>query len=68
MSLTKNYYTSSNYTGLTSIPTKEDFSKYTSNLITLGDFDTDHPNCCQVKKIANAIDWTIKNSKKKGKK
>lgn len=68
MNLTKNYYTSSNYTGLTNIPSKEDLSKYASNLITLGDFDTDHPNCNQINKVFNAIDWTIKNSKKKGKK
>lgn len=68
MNLTKNYYTSSNYTGLTSIPTKEEFNMYASNLITLSDFDTDHSNCQQVEKVANAIDWTIKNSKKKGKK
>ena len=68
MNLTKNYYTSSNYTGLINIPSKEDFSKYASNLITLGDFDTDHPNCLQIDKVANAIDWSIKNSKKKGNK
>ena len=68
MNLTKNYYTSSNYTGLTNIPSKEKFNMYASNLITLSDFDTDHSNCQQVEKVANAIDWTIKNSKKKGKK
>ena len=64
MNLTKNYYTSSNYTGLTSIPSKKEFNKYASNSITLGDFDTDHSNCQQIKKVANAIDWTIKHCKK----
>ena len=64
MNLVKNYYTSSNYTGLTSIPIKEEFNKYASNLITLGDFDTDHTNCCQVTKVAGAIDWTFKHCKK----
>ena len=68
MNLTKNYYTSSNYEGLTNIPSKKEFNKYASNLITLGDFDTDHSNCQQIDKVFNAIDWTIKNSKKKGNK
>lgn len=68
MNLTKNYYTSSNYMGLTNIPSKEDFSKYASNLVTLSDFETDHSNCQQIEKVANAINWTIKNNKKKGNK
>lgn len=68
MNLTKNYYTSTNYTGLTDMPSKQEFNKYASNLITLSDFETGHTNCQQVDKVFNAINWTLKNSKKKGKK
>lgn len=64
MNLVKNYYTPNNYMGLTNIPSKEKFSRYASNLITLSDFDTYHTNCCQVAKVASAIDWTFKHCKK----
>lgn len=67
MNLTKNYYTSNNYMGLTNIPSKEEFNMYVSNLITLGDFDTDHSSCQQIDKVANAIDWTIKHCKRRNK-
>lgn len=61
---TRNYYTSSNYAGR--IPTRDEFHRYASNLITEADFDTDHSNGIQAAKVFSSIHWTLKNSKKKG--
>ena len=65
MTVTKNYYTSSNYETIKPIPSCEEFHRYASNLITIGDFDTDHSNGIQAQKVGNAIDWTIKKAKNK---
>ena len=65
MTATKNYYTSSNYETIKPIPSREEFHKFASNLISIGDFDTDHSNGVQVQKAGDAIDWTIKKTKSK---
>lgn len=60
----KNLTISSNCT--LRIPTREEFHRYASNIISIGDFDTNHSNTHQIDKIDAAIKWTIKHSKKKG--
>ena len=60
----RNYYTGTDYDSKP-IPSREEFHRYTSNLITESDFDTDHTNKVQVEKVDSAIKWTIKNSKEK---
>ena len=60
--MTRNYYTSSNY--VNTIPTREEFHRYASNVISIGDFDTDHSNGRQAEKVDDAIKWTVKHSKK----
>lgn len=67
MTVTKNYYTSSNYETIKPMPTREELHRYASNLISIGDFDTDHSNGIQVQKAGDAIDWTIKKTKSKNK-
>lgn len=59
---TKNYYTSSNYAA--TIPTREEFHQFASNIISIADFDTDHSNGLQTGKVDSAIKWTIKHNKK----
>lgn len=59
MTNNRNYYTSSNYA--TTIPSRDEFHRFASNLITLSDFDIDHTNKVQIDKVDNAIKWTIKH-------
>lgn len=63
----KNYYTSSNYATINPIPTRDEFHKYTSNLISISDFETDHSNGIQVEKVLSSINWTKKLSRKENK-
>lgn len=61
----KNYYTSSNYVGR--IPTREEFHRYASNELSLGDFCTNHPSGYQIERVAQSIRWTIANDKGRNK-
>ena len=63
----KNYYTSSNYATINPIPTRDEFHKYTSNLISISDFETDHSNGIQVEKVLSSINWAKKLSRKENK-
>ena len=59
----RNYYTSSNYA--TTIPSREIFHRYASNVITISDFETYHSNGIQTEKVSMSINWTIKNASKR---
>ncbi len=45
------------------IPSRQEFHRYASNLISQEDFSTVHPNNA-VSRTFNAIHWTIGHSKK----
>lgn len=59
----KNYYTSSNYKG--NIPTREEFHRFTSNLLSEGDFCTNYSSGYQINRVAESISWTRSNEKKR---
>lgn len=59
----KNYYTSSNYAAI--IPTCEEFHRFASNELSLGDFCTNYSSGYQIDKVASAIKWTHKNCRKR---
>lgn len=61
----KNYYTSSNYAA--TIPTREEFHRFTSNELSLGDFCTNHPSGYQIERVAQSIRWTIANDRGRNK-
>lgn len=61
----KNYYTSSNYA--ITIPTREEFHKFTSNELSLGDFCTNHPSGYQIERVSQSIRWTITNDRGRNK-
>ena len=63
MTVTKNYYTSSNYETIKPIPSREEFHKFASNELALGDFCTNHPSGYQVGRVEQAIKWTIANNR-----
>ena len=63
MTNNRNYYTSSNYAN--TIPTRDEFHRYTSNLLTNGDFCTDYSSGYQIDRVAQSIDWTRKKTKPK---
>lgn len=67
MTVTKNYYTSSNYETIKPIPSREEFHKFASNLLADGDFCTEYASGYQINRVAQAIDWTIKKTKPKTK-
>lgn len=56
----KNYYTSSNYA--TTIPSREEFHRYASNLLAEGDFCTEYPSGYQISRVAQALDWSKKKT------
>ena len=61
----KNYYTSSNYAGR--IPNREEFHRFASNELSLGDFCTNHPSGYQIERVAQSIRWTIENDRGRNK-
>ena len=67
MKVTKNYYTSSNYTTINPLPSRDEFHKFASNLLADGDFCTDYASGYQINRVAQSIDWTIKKTKSKNK-
>lgn len=44
------------------IPTREEFHRYASNLLTEGDFCTEHSSGYQASRVANALDWSKKKT------
>jgi hypothetical protein len=50
------------------IPTREEFHRYASNLLSDSDFCTNSSSGYQINRVAKAIDWTKKKTKaaKKG--
>ena len=62
MTNTRNYYTSSNYAN--TIPIREEFHRYASNVLSIGDFDTNYTNGYQIDKVDAAIQWTISSKVK----
>ena len=65
MTVTKNYYTSSNYETIKPIPSREEFHRFASNELSEGDFCTNHPSGFQINKVSSAIRWTYANDKGK---
>lgn len=63
MTNNRNYYTSSNYAN--TIPSREEFNRYASNLLSEGDFCTNYPSGYQVNRVAESISWTLSNEKKR---
>lgn len=63
----RNYYLSSNYAG-SPIPSREEFHRYASNMLAVGDFSTDYPSGYQVDRVARALRWTIGNERGRNKK
>ena len=49
------------------IPSREEFHRYTSNLLTNSDFNTDYFSdpYFQINRVASALNWTQKNSNSK---
>lgn len=47
------------------IPSREEFHKYASDILSEADFCTDYPTGYTVSKIASSLRWTANNSKQK---
>lgn len=47
------------------IPTREEFHRYASNLLSDGDFCTNYPSGYQVNRVSEAIKWTENNDRKR---
>lgn len=47
------------------IPTREEFHRYASNLLSDGDFCTNYSSGYQVNRVSEAIKWTESNDKKR---
>ena len=45
------------------IPSREEFHRYASNELSLGDFCTNYSSGYQIDKVAKAIRWTIANDR-----
>jgi hypothetical protein len=58
----KRYFTSLLSNDNLRIPTREEFHRYASNLLTEGDFCTEHSSGYQVSRVANALDWSKKKA------
>lgn len=50
------------------IPSREEFHRYASNLLTTTDFETVRRVCegYQINRVASALNWTLENDKYKG--
>ena len=44
------------------IPTREEFHRYASNLLSEGDFCTEYSSEYQVDRVAKALDWSKKHT------
>lgn len=47
------------------IPSRTEFHRYASNILSVCDFDTDYPSGYQSDKVYSAISWTKTNEKKR---
>lgn len=47
------------------IPSREEFHRYASDILSEADFCTDYPTDYTVNKIASSLRWTLNNSKQK---
>lgn len=47
------------------IPSREEFHRYASDILSEADFCTDYPTGYTVNKIASSLRWTLNNSKQK---
>lgn len=47
------------------IPSRDEFHRFASNLLSESDFCTDYPSRIQVERTANAISWTYSNKKRR---
>ena len=47
------------------IPSREEFHRYASDILSEADFCTDYPTGYTVSKIASSLRWTLSNSKQK---
>jgi len=59
----KNYYTLSNYETINTLPSRDEFHKFASNELSLGDFCTNHPSGYQIARVDQSIRWTIANDR-----
>ena len=64
---TKNYYTGGTFPA---IPSREEFHRYASNVLSLYDFETDYPPfpSHNIDATASSIGWAKGNNKNKGNK
>lgn len=60
--VTKNYYTGGTFPA---VPTREEFHRYASNIISINDFGTDYPTFpgYNIDLAASSIKWTKNNDK-----
>lgn len=63
--MTKTTYT--NKSSNLKIPTREEFHRYASNELSLGDFCTNYSSGYQIDRVAQAIRWTIANDRGRNK-
>ncbi len=49
------------------IPSREEFHRYASNLLTNADFDTERHACpgYQINRVASALNWTRENQRER---
>ena len=64
---TKNYYTGGIFPA---VPSREEFHRYASNVLSLHDFETDYPPfpSHSINAAASSMGWTKGNDKNKGNK
>ena len=44
-------------------PSREEFHRYASSILSEADFSTEYPNEYTVRRIAQSLRWTVKNAK-----
>lgn len=64
MTETRSHYTTPGSHNLKT-PSREEFHRYASDLLSEVDFCTDYPTGYTVSKIASSLRWTLNNSKQK---
>lgn len=62
MTETRSHYTTPGSHNLKT-PSREEFYRYASDILSEADFCTDYPTGYTVNKIASSLRWTINNSK-----
>ena len=64
MTETQSYYTTPGNHNL-KIPSRQEFHRYATNLLSESDFCTDYPSEHTINKIASSLRWTKINAKNK---